>query len=148
MASKPRAIVWYKVYCYCFSALNFYTAFHGLKIVRDPYGVVNSVPQLSEQAVDQQTTEIVVTAVSSVGWSLLAMGVVFGLTAFSLPYAPDNRKTWVAHLVHIIFGATSCVLTPLCVPLLIAWLKPEVKAWFGVGLPLTPNPSPPEGRGE
>jgi hypothetical protein len=117
-----------------------YTAYHGLRIVRDPYGVVNSVRALREQAVDQATTEIVVTAVSAVGWSLLAMGLVFGTTALSLPHAPDNRKTWVAHLVHILFGATSCVLAPLCVPLLFAWLRPEVKAYFGV------SRTPPERR--
>jgi hypothetical protein len=133
VAGKPKAVHWYKVYCYCFSALNFYTAWHGYQLVRDPLSVVYGYKVLRENAVDQATTDILATSVRTVGWSLLAMGLVFGITAFSLPLAPDNRKTWTAHLVHILFGATSCVLAPLCVPLFFAWLKPEVKEYFGVG---------------
>ena len=133
VTARPKAVVWYKVYCHLFALLNFYTAWHGLKVARDPHALILDVRPLRELAVDQETTQIVANAVAMVGWSLVAMGVAFGVAAFSLPHAPDNKKTWVAHLVHIVFGATSCVLTPLCLPLLFAWLKPEVKEWFGVG---------------
>ena len=129
---KPKAVFWYKVYCYCFSALNFYSAWHGWQLVRNPYGIIRDFKFLQDLAVDEASTEATVFMVQGVGWSLFAMGLIFGITAFSLPQAPDNRKTWVAHMVHILFGATSCVLTPLCLPLLIAWFKPEVKEYFGV----------------
>lgn len=134
MRKKPKAVVWYKVYCHLFALLNLYTAWEGLKLVRDPHGVIARSSYLQQQAIDEQTTQIVLTFVQSVGWSLVGVGVVFGIAALSMPHAPDNRKTWVAHLVHICFGATSCVLTPLCVPLLVAWFRPEVKEWFGVGV--------------
>lgn len=132
VADKPKAVAWYKVYCYLFSALNFVTAWEGLAIARDPYGVISRYRWLRDQAVDQQTTDILATMVRSIGWTFVATGVFFGIAAFSLPLAPDNKKTWTAHLVHILVGATSCVLTPLCLPLLFAWLKPEVKRYFGV----------------
>lgn len=132
MTGKPRAVTWYKVYCHLFAALNFYTAWHGYRLVRDPHEVINSYRFLSDLAIDQATTDSLVFSISLLGWSIALMGVFFGTIAFTLPHAPDNKKTWTAHLVHILFGATSCVLTPLCIPLLVAWLKPEVKAYFGV----------------
>jgi hypothetical protein len=133
VAQRPTALAWYKVYCYLFALLNFASAWKGFSLVRDPHGVINKYAFLREQAIDQQTTDLVAMMVVTVGWTLVALGLVFGVTAFTLPLAPDNKKTWVAHLVHILFGATSCVLTPLCLPLLVAWLKPEVKEWFAQG---------------
>jgi hypothetical protein len=120
------------MYCHLFALLNLYTAWEGLKLARDPHGVIGRSSYLQQQAADEQTTQIVVAFVQWAGWSLVGVGLVFGLAALTLPHAPDNRKTWIAHLVHICFGATSCVLAPLCVPLLIAWFRPEVKGYFGV----------------
>ncbi len=132
VVKKPRAVLWYKVYCYLFAALNFYSAWHGLTIVRDPDGILQRFQILRDQVVDDQTRDLMLFMIGSMGWTLLLIGAVFGVTAFSLPNAPDNRKTWVAHLVHIVVGTTSCVLTPFCIVLLVAWLKPEVKEHFGV----------------
>jgi hypothetical protein len=132
VAQVPKAVVWYKVYCYLFALLNYFSAWEAFHLVRDPYGLINTVPALGRLATDQDSTEFTLLWVKMLGWSLFAVGVVFGTVALSLPQAPDNRKTWVAHLVHLAFGATSCVLTPLCVPLLIAWFRPEVKAYFDV----------------
>jgi hypothetical protein len=132
VSGRPKALAWYKVYCYLFSALNFYTAWHGMALVRDPFGPINRYKFLSDLAIDKATTDQLAFSVQAVGWSLVATGVVFGLIAFTLPLAPDTKKTWSAHLVHILFGATSCVLAPLCIPLFFAWLRPEVRRWFGV----------------
>ncbi len=132
MEKRPRALIWYDVYCYLFSALNFWTAWHGLVAARDPMKVVYSTSFLADMANDQETIDRLEFAVRVGGWCFLGTGLVFGIAAVSLPRAPVNKKTWIAHLVHILFGATSCVLAPLCIPLLFAWLKPDVKEHFGV----------------
>ncbi len=65
------------------------------------------------------------------GVVLLAMGLVLlGLfvAGFFLPRRP---WAWVAHLVLIAFGLTSCCTMPAAIPLLVAWLKPDLQAWFG-----------------
>lgn len=78
------------------------------------------------------------------------MGVVFlflGL-AFCVPYAiapflPRKSWVWVFGLVLICIGLSSLCCLPACIPLLIHWLKPEMKAFYGrIEHPLTPPPPP------
>jgi hypothetical protein len=38
---------------------------------------------------------------------------------------------WVYDLVLIAFGFTGCLTLPFAIALLIYWLKPETKAYFG-----------------
>jgi hypothetical protein len=74
------------------------------------------------------------------------MGVLFialGLL-FSVPYAlplflPRKSWVWVFGLVLICIGLTSACCLPVCIALLIFWVKPEMKAFYG----RTPNPLPP-----
>lgn len=127
---KPAAVVWYDVYCYLFAALNFWTAYHALKALRDPMAVVYGSPFLAERANDQDSVEVLEFAVRIGGWCFLLTGLVFGVAALSLPHAPVNRKAWVAHIVHLVFGASSCVLAPICLPVLFAWFRPEVRQYF------------------
>ena len=50
------------------------------------------------------------------------------LTSFFLARKP---WVWVYHLALICLGLSSPCLIPACVPLLIFWLKPETKAYYG-----------------
>ena len=74
------------------------------------------------------------------------MGVVFlvlGLVLFVpfalAPFLPRKSWVWVFGLVLICVGLTSTCCLPICIPLLIYWSKPEMKAFYG----RTPNPLPP-----
>ncbi|QQS40557.1 MAG: hypothetical protein IPM63_14470 [Acidobacteriota bacterium] len=53
--------------------------------------------------------------------------VVYGV-ALLLPRKPFN---WIVGIVMIAIGLTSCCFLPATVPLIIFWLKPETKAYFG-----------------
>ena len=57
----------------------------------------------------------------------LAVGA---LHAFGL-FLPRKPWAWVYGLVLIGLGMTTCITWPATVPLLIAWLKPGMKARFG-----------------
>lgn len=66
------------------------------------------------------------------------LGVIMGGLGFVLMVAfaaalflPQRPWVWVYDLVLIAIGLTSCVTMIATIPLLIYWIKPETRAWFG-----------------
>ncbi len=57
----------------------------------------------------------------------LVLGGVFVASFF----IPRQSWAWTYHIVLICLGLSSACFIPICVPLLIYWLKPEAKAYFG-----------------
>jgi len=65
------------------------------------------------------------------GVFLLAMGLP-SLGACLLPLLLTPRPwLWTYDLVIVCLGMTSACCLPVCIPLLIFWMKPEVKQYFG-----------------
>jgi len=65
------------------------------------------------------------------GLLLLGIGMVFA-AAFVLPlFLKPKPWVWIYDLVLICIGLTSPCCMPASIPLLIYWLKPEAKAYFG-----------------
>jgi hypothetical protein len=65
-------------------------------------------------------------------------GVIFtvmGLPLFAAfaagPFLPKRPWVWIYNMVLICLGLTSMCCLPATIPLLIFWLKPETKLWFG-----------------
>ncbi len=59
------------------------------------------------------------------------LGAIFSvLTAIAL-FLPRKSWNWIVGIVMIAFGMTSCCFIPAVVPLMIYWVKPETKAFFG-----------------
>ena len=54
--------------------------------------------------------------------------IAFFVVALFLPRKPG---VWIYHLVVVCFGFLSCCFWPMSIPLLIFWLKPETKLWYG-----------------
>ena len=69
----------------------------------------------------------------------LILGLVFFVPYAFAPFLPRQSWVWVLGLVLICIGLTSACCLPICIPLLIHWLKPEVKAFYG----RMPSPLPP-----
>ncbi|HXH62293.1 MAG TPA: hypothetical protein VNI20_13175 [Fimbriimonadaceae bacterium] len=130
MGKKPKAVIWYDVYCYLFSLLNFWTAWHAYQAIRDPQGVIYQIGFLANQVKDQQTLDLFTFAVKVGGWSFLCTGTFFGIVALTLTRTPFTKKAWTAHIVHLVFGMSSVIMLPICLPVFLAWFKPEVKAYF------------------
>jgi drug/metabolite transporter (DMT)-like permease len=66
------------------------------------------------------------------------MGVVFIVMGLALtvpfaigPFLPRKPGAWVFGLVLICLGLTSVCCLPATIPLLIHWIKPETKNYFG-----------------
>lgn len=65
------------------------------------------------------------------GVLLTFLGVVLAGAFIAAPLLPRKPWAWTYHLVLICFSLSSACCMPVCVPLLIHWLKPRTKAFFG-----------------
>lgn len=65
------------------------------------------------------------------GFAYTIGGGIFGLVFAVALFLPRKPFNWIVGIVMIAFGLTSCCFLPATVPLLIFWLKPETKAYFG-----------------
>ena len=80
---------------------------------------------------DPADIEMPAAAARGLGVVFLAMGLVL-FAACLLPLMIRPRPwLWTYDLVVICLGMTSACFLPACVPLLIFWLKPETKRYFG-----------------
>lgn len=71
------------------------------------------------------------TEATIAGSILLGLGLVFTGASVIPLFAPPRPWSWVYSIVLICIGMTSACFLPFCIPLLIFWLKPEVKAYYG-----------------
>jgi len=76
------------------------------------------------------------------GSVMLIIGLLFCVPYAFAPFLPRKSWVWVLGLVLICLGLTSTCCLPACIPLLIFWLKPEMKAFYGRGLTVLPPPPP------
>ncbi len=111
----PRAIKWFKLYALSLSAV------YALLIV-----LAFPLLMMDAAALDMDPLEAKITGVL-----FLAMGVPL-LASFLAPLFLGRKPwVWTYSLILIALGLSSCCL-PLCVFLLMEWLKPETKRYYGM----------------
>jgi hypothetical protein len=77
------------------------------------------------------------------GVVFIVMGLAFCAPYAAAPFLPQKSWVWVFGLVLICIGLGSLCCLPICIPLLLAWMKPEMKAYYGRdSSPSTPPPPP------
>ena len=125
--ATPPAFKWFVAYC-AFMAL-LYLMMAGMGIVF----------MFIEPDRDMSAEEATIMSVV-----FLILGVVFFVPFAIAPFLRRTSGAWVFGLVLICIGLTSACCLPVCIPLLIHWLKPEMKAFYHrIENPLTP-PLPPQ----
>lgn len=114
-AARPAVVTWFKVYAV--TLLLLYVAVAAMSLV------FFLVPT---SELEMERTEAIV-----IGSIFLAMGLLFA--AACVPPLLGGRRpwVWVYGIVLICMGMTSACFLPACIPLLIFWLKPEAKAYYG-----------------
>jgi MFS family permease len=65
------------------------------------------------------------------GIATLIVGLVFTVPYSVGPFIKGKPWGWVFGMVLIAIGMTSCCLWPITIPLIIQWVKPEMKRVFG-----------------
>ena len=113
--SQPTVVYWFKVYLVVLIVLYALCTVGGLLFMFIPIDDPETPP-----------------------WFGMLMGGLFFLMGLALtiactiPFFVARRPwLWVYNLVLICFGLTSACFLPFCIPMLIFWLKPEVKLYYG-----------------
>ena len=123
----PGVYTWFVVYCILAALLHLTLAVLGI-------GLMFTGPDADMSAAEA-------TIMSAV---FLILGLLFFIAYAAAPFLPRQGWVWVYGLVLICLGLSSTCCLPVCIPLLIFWLKPEMKAFYGKNLNPSPPPAPPQ----
>ena len=126
-AATPSVYTWFVVYCILMALL--YLAMAGM-------GIVFMFAEADTEMSEAEATVM--------GVVFVVMGLVFAGPYAAAPFLPRKSWVWVFGLVLICIGLTSACCLPVCIPLLIFWLKPEMKDFYGRNLSPLPPPPPPQ----
>jgi hypothetical protein len=115
MSDAPPVVTWYRVYAGLMAAMYLAMVVFGV-----------TMPLWVPAQEDEPPPWVYALAFGCVGLPFAAAYVA----AFFVPVKP---WAWVYHLVLICLGLTSACCMLASIPLLIFWIKPETKAYFGRG---------------
>lgn len=115
---RPAVVLWYRVYCAVMVLIYALLLFGG----GAAFFFADEIPNAERE--DRLAIQV--------------QGVMYAVIAVPLAIAhgvglaiPQKRWGWVYGIVTIGLGLTSCCTWPATIPLLIYWLKPETKDYFG-----------------
>lgn len=117
--SAPAVLRWYRVYLGAMAAIYLACVVGGILLLSFHEEIADWPPK------DEPWTILVYGVV------LLVIGTILLAAYLAAFFLPRKPWAWIAHLVLIAIGLTSCCTIPASVPLLVAWLKPDLRAWFG-----------------
>lgn len=110
-----KVFFWYRFYVGFMALLYMAVAIMGIAFLLIPF-----------EAQRYERGEIMI-----MGGVYAALGTVF-FTVFAVAlFLPPKSYNWIVGIIMIAIGMTSCCLWPATIPLLIYWIKPETKAFFG-----------------
>ena len=112
----PRVIFWYRIYC------SFTGVFWGLLVFL--FLFLRSLSDLEQNMSSSDFTEFQITSVI-----MIFVGIPFALLYFCCAFMTHRGWHWILGFVSIGLGMSGCCL-PVCIPLLIFWIKPETKSWL------------------
>ena len=111
---KPAVIVWYKIYLAFLTFLFLFVVAVG--------GFLMIAP-INAEDLDGMPPMIF-------GIIYMVMGIGLLIPVIAGFFLPKKPWVWVYHLVMICIGMTGCTIV-FSIPLLIFWIKPDVKTYFG-----------------
>jgi nitrate/nitrite transporter NarK len=112
----PGVIIWYRVYLVLINLLFLFVAGLGAAVT---FGWI----PVTADDLDGMPPELM-------GGIYLVLGVAMMIPFVVALFLPRKPWVWVYHMVMICIGMTGCTIVA-SVPLLIFWLKPDVKGYFG-----------------
>lgn len=110
-----KTFLWYRVYCGALAAL--YGLVTGLGLMMTYFKPGDTVAEAQEMMI------------TGVAYAVVG-AIFFAIFVFAL-MQPPKPYNWIVGIVMIAIGLTSCCMWPATVPLLIYWMKPETRAFFG-----------------
>ena len=119
---QPKAVFWFRVYAGAVAALYFLITLGGMVFIALSIGA--------------ETSEFLI-----MGIIYVPLGILFGLGYLGVFFFKPSPRAWVYHLVLICIGFGGCPTIAAAIPLLIYYIKPEVKHYYGRDLPKNVNSS-------
>ena len=116
-AEKPVVCMWVTIYCVVMAII--YMIFSLIGAFMFIASFTSSIKQNGDQI-----------PMMIQGGVFLLIGLILFILFAMVPFLPRRRWVWTYNLVMICIGLTSCCCLPVCIPILIFWLKPEVKSYF------------------
>lgn len=110
----PKTLLWFRVYAILLALA--YLALTGLGFVFLLY---------PPETLEMESFETVI-----LGWLFVVLGLLFFAIVLPAFFLPQRGWAWIYGLGLICFGLTSGIFLPVCIPLLIFWLRDPVKDWF------------------
>lgn len=124
MTDRPSVITWFKVYTGLMVLIYLVVILVGILLYANADSFVgNDVRPGSNVPADPVEAQLM-------GMVYAALGVVLSLVFAVGLVIPRRFWGWVYGIVLIAIGLTSCCFWPITIPLLIFWIKPEVKDWY------------------
>ncbi len=119
ISRPPAVLLWYRVYC---------GVMLGLQLVDVAAGAAVIVfrERLAELVHAGDPGVFAILGVVAIGFGAL-LALLFALTFF----LPPRPWAWVYHLLLIGLGLTDCFAFLPCLFLLLFWLKPQTRTYFG-----------------
>lgn len=110
-----KTFFWYRIYCGALAIM--YLLLTALGVFLAAYA-----PPTRQYNADE-------TFIMGIIYAIL--GVVFFVVFVVALLLPPKPYNWIVGIVMMALGMTSCCFLPFLIPLLIYWVKPETKAYFG-----------------
>lgn len=120
MAEEPRVLFWFRVYLAVMCLM-----YLGVTVI----GILGLMAGQGIFALESSSEDAFMLTL--MGFLFTLMGAILFAICCIPFFAPQRSWVWIYDLVIICIGMTSACFLPACIPLLIYWLKPETKAWFG-----------------
>ena len=117
-AGPPGVLTWFKVYAVCMALL------YALVIVGGVFFYVMADSFAADPEMGPEQARIQGAVMAIIGLPLAGLFAAGALL-------PRRPWVWIYNLVLIAIGLTSCCLWPATIPLLIFWIKPEARWWYG-----------------
>ncbi|CAN5756878.1 hypothetical protein BH23PLA1_BH23PLA1_10060 [soil metagenome] len=115
--TSPQVWTWFVVYCVVMCLFALLSVGLGVLVLM--------LPQLDPQADIEPEMAMIM------GGAYIVIGLILVLPYLIAPFLPKRPWVWVFDLVLICLGFTNCCTIPACIPLLIYWIKPETREFFG-----------------
>ena len=116
--ARPGVWKWYVLYCVAMAIVYLLCLAFGIFLATNADMLAAEDPSIDAVAI--QIQGVLFTVLGGLLFFVFAAG----------PFVPRSKAGWIYGFVPICIGLTSLCCLPASLPLLLAWLKPEVKNYF------------------
>ena len=120
MSPAPGVVTWFRIYCGALALVYLALLVGGIAFLF--FGA------FADHLESEEMPRAFLVGYAAV---LMVLGAVFAAAFAYGAFLPPRPWAWIYGIVLIAVGFTSACCLPFSVALLIFWLKPEAKAWFG-----------------